>query len=283
MKHVNALILKGMGLDSPEELIWAYQLAGAQAQACSIYDLFCQRVSLREFDILTLCGGFSFMDHLGAGKILANRLKYKCFGENKERFFDHLLSFIEEDKYILGIGNGFQTLVSLGLLPGLDKDHHPQATFVENDSGKYERRWCHLFVNKPNQCPFLQEIDQLYLPLSCTRGKLLIKNIDCAKKILQDQLIALSYCNEKGAISKDYPYNPSASFMSCAALSNTKGNILGILARPEKFLSLDNHPQWPQMQSEEQGKPVLADGLVFFQHLVRYISNPSYKRLKPHV
>src|SRR5262249_26373383 len=98
-----------------------------------------------EFHILVFPGGFSYGDDLGAGTILASKLRTRFFGELKE--------FVASGRLVLGICNGFQTLVRLGLLPGWEGEK--VVSLVENSSGKFEDRWIRLRVDT-DTCPFLR-------------------------------------------------------------------------------------------------------------------------------
>ena len=80
-------------------------------------------------------GGFSYGDDLGAGKILANELRFKLKKE--------LVKFLKNGKLIIGICNGFQILAKSGLLSGHD-DFQQEASLLLNDSAKFEDRWTYL-------------------------------------------------------------------------------------------------------------------------------------------
>ena len=89
------------------------------------------------FHILALPGGFAFGDDIAAGIVLATKLRYRL---------EHPLSkFLSDGKLVLGICNGFQVLVRLGILPAVTGGQWQQdATLTANDSGKFEDRWVHL-------------------------------------------------------------------------------------------------------------------------------------------
>ena len=90
--------------------------------------------ALDAFQILTIPGGFSYGDDLGAGRIFATRLG-TVLGDALRRFHDR-------GGLVLGICNGFQVLVKAGLLPGGPRPGPATLTF--NDSGHFESRWVRL-------------------------------------------------------------------------------------------------------------------------------------------
>src|SRR5437016_6005362 len=87
-------------------VVWAI----ACSCLCSRYILIAQPRRLQDFAILTLPGGFSYGDDIAAGKILARQL----IGH----LADMIREFIQRQRLVIGICNGFQVLVKAGLLPG---------------------------------------------------------------------------------------------------------------------------------------------------------------------
>lgn len=109
-----ALVLRAPGTNCDHEVAYALELAGAAPEKIHVAALHSRPGLLREFQILVLPGGFSYGDDAGAGKILAAQLEHD--------FRDILREFRAEEKLILGICNGFQTLVKAGLLMPHDEE-----------------------------------------------------------------------------------------------------------------------------------------------------------------
>ena len=143
MSSPRAIVLRAPGTNCDEETVAAWQLAGADAETAHIDRVLECPESLDVFQLLTIPGGFSYGDDLGAGRILATRLK---------ALDDALRRFHDRGGLILGICNGFQVLVKAGLLPG-----GTRATITHNDSGRFECRWVRLQTTSPGQSPFLQD------------------------------------------------------------------------------------------------------------------------------
>ena len=130
---VKVLILYGYGINCDNETQFGFGLAGAEAEKVHINQLISGEKGLRDYQILAIPGGFSFGDDIGAGKVLATKIKYNLAEEFQE--------FINEEKLIIGICNGFQVLVKLGILPGFDKNYTNQdVTLTFNNSGRFEDR-----------------------------------------------------------------------------------------------------------------------------------------------
>ena len=126
MAKPNVLILRTAGTNCDYETQYAFEKAGAVTEFVHINQLLQKKKSLDDCKILAIPGGFTYGDDLGAGKILAVQLQKI-----------NLRKFSEEGKLIIGICNGFQVLVKLGLLP-FAKTIRQEATLTNNDSGRFE-------------------------------------------------------------------------------------------------------------------------------------------------
>ncbi len=80
---------------------------------------------LSDYTFLNLPGGFLDGDDLGSAKAGANRFLHARISGHNEMLFAELLQFIKDGKLILGVCNGFQLMVKLGLLPALDGNFTP--------------------------------------------------------------------------------------------------------------------------------------------------------------
>src|SRR5262249_24060313 len=108
MARPHAIILRAPGTNCDDETAAAWGRAGADVETWHIRALLDSPAALYRFQILTIPGGFSYGDDLGAGRILATRLG-SVLGEA-------LCRFHARGGLILGICNGFQVLVRGGLL-----------------------------------------------------------------------------------------------------------------------------------------------------------------------
>ena len=267
-REVKVLILTGYGINCEEELEAAYRLADAdRVIQVHLSDIFSGEISIHDFDIINFPGGFSYGDDLGSGKVLAAKIKYKEL-PNGKTLLNELKLFIKNKNFILGICNGFQVLVKLGLLPFTSNTQ--DVTLTENNSGKFEDRWSYLKVNPKTNSPFLKNIDTLYLPVRHQEGKLIIKNQEITDKIVKTSLNSISYSDSNYNITDIYPFNPNGSNLNCAALEDKTGHILGMMPHPEAFLTIYNHPNWIKLKRDNPNISEVGEGLLIFKNIVSF-------------
>jgi phosphoribosylformylglycinamidine synthase len=258
-----ALMVTGFGINCDYETGYALSMPGVEMEvdACHANDLAADPSRLDRAHLFVIPGGFSYGDHIGSGRVLGNRLKTRA-GEALRRF-------VSEGKLVLGICNGFQVLVKMGLLPGhgLDDptDWTQNATLMRNDSGRFEDRWVRLRVRQENRCVFLQGLDRLYLPVRHGEGKLVFAK-GVRNQVEAGEQEVLSYADEEGLPTSHYPENPNGSEGNIAGLCDATGRIFGLMPHPEAFLSRWNHPRWTREEAPEEG-----DGVAFFRNAAEYI------------
>ena len=266
MKNIKSLIITGFGINCEEELAAAYKLTGATSVIAHLNDIFLGKISIHDYHILNFPGGFSYGDDLGSGKVLANKMKFRVL-PNEKLFFDDLKDYIAEGNFIIGICNGFQFLVKMGLLPNVSGNFQQEVTLTNNDSGKFEDRWCFCKTNPSS--PFLRNIDQIQLPVRHGEGKLIIKNEEIKNEIIKNRLNILTYCDENGKETNQYPLNPNGSDLNCAGLTDKTNQIFGLMPHPEAYLSLYNHPNWSSMKRHDSDISEKGEGLKIFENIVK--------------
>ena len=258
MAKVKVLVLTGYGINCDYETQYCFQVSGAQADRIHVNDLISGKVSLQDYHILTIPGGFSYADDLGAAKVLANKIKYHL----KEQ----VEKFIQDGKLIVGICNGFQVLVKLGILPGFDL-FNQESTLTFNDSGRFEDRWINLKVDGSN-CIWANGIDKLSLPVRHGEGKF-FANQEVIEKLFQNKQVVLQYADENFNETQNYPENPNGSLKAIAGICDKTGKIFGLMPHPEAFNHCTNHPGWtrPEIKfvSEE------GDGVKLFRNAVHFV------------
>ncbi len=270
MNKVRSLVLTGFGINCEEEMAAAYKLAGADADIVHLNEVLKGERSIHDYDILNFPGGFSFGDDLGSAKVLANKFKYKKMDSGK-RFIDDIDDFIKNGRYIIGVCNGFQALVKMGLLPNMNGNYEQEATLTYNDSGKFEDRWVTCRVNEKSATPFLNDIDIIELPVRHGEGKLIFENDDVRHRTAEAGLNVLSYVDKNGKPTDEYPLNPNGSELNCAGLSDTTGQVYGLMPHPEAFLSLYNHPNWGKLKRRNPQISEDGQGLKIFKNIVEHI------------
>ncbi|QQS28105.1 MAG: phosphoribosylformylglycinamidine synthase subunit PurQ [Sphingobacteriales bacterium] len=269
--QVKSLVITGFGINCEEETNAAFLLSGADSEIVHLNDILLKGFDIHTFDILSFPGGFSFGDDISSGKVLANKIKYKQLSTGKT-MLDEIKKFLAKGKFIFGACNGFQVLVKLGLLPDVSGNIEQEVTLMRNNSGKYEDRWVNCLVTQGTKTPFLKGITKLALPVRHGEGKLIIRDDHIRQQIISNQLNCLSYCDELGQLTDEYPLNPNGAELNCAGLTNTTGQVFGLMPHPEAFLSIYNHPNWGQLKRRNPSLPEEGEGLQIFKNIVRHIS-----------
>ena len=259
MRKVKVLVLYGHGINCDNETKKAFELAGASADKVHTNELIENSKKLNGYDILAFPGGFSFGDDIAAGKIHAVKFKYKL-RENLSRF-------IADKKLIIGICNGFQIMVKLGILPGLDNNYWTEkVTLTFNDSGKFEDRWVYLKIDK-SPCVFTKGIQELYLPVRHGEGKF-YTNPGILQNLKKKNLVPMRYIGPNGEKNPGYPYNPNGSLDDIAGICDPSGRIFGIMPHPEAYIYRENHPRHTREILPEEGM-----GLAIFRNAVKYVKD----------
>ena len=244
-----ALVLRAPGTNCDEETAAAWQRAGAVAETLHIGRVLEAPGCLDRFAIVTIPGGFSYGDDLGAGRILATKLA--ALGEALARFRDR-------GGLVLGICNGFQVLVRSGLLPG----EGIAATLTRNDSGHFESRWVRLGP-VAGRTPFLADEEPIELPVAHGEGKFLTAHSRELTALEQSGRIVLRYLDEYGRPTQDYPANPNGSAGAVAGLCDATGRVFGLMPHPERHVDPLHHPRWTRRGPRQEG-----DGLRVFRNAV---------------
>jgi len=269
VKTVRALILTGFGINCQDEMAAAYRLAGAEADIVHFNELLAGQKSILGYDVINFPGGFSFGDDLGAGKALANKMRFCKLG-NGRTLLDEIADHLRRGGFVLGICNGFQILVKSGLLPNVGGRFEQEVSLIVNDSGHFEDRWVHGVAEQPARTPFLKDIPIMALPVRHKEGKLVVRDDAIRAAILENGLCALRYCDAEGRVATEYPALPNGAEFSCAALTDPSGHVLGMMPHPEAYLSIYNHPDWARRR-EAAGGSEEGEGLRLFRNIVEHI------------
>jgi len=251
------LVLTGYGINCDIETQHAFKIAGADAERVHLNDLIDGTRKLIDYHILIFPGGFSFGDDIASGKVLANKIKYNL-GED-------IQEFIEAGKLIIGICNGFQAMVKMGMLPAFGGDYSTQdVTLTFNDSGRFEDRWVYLKTNLNSKCVFTKDIDNIYLPVRHGEGKFSVKSPEVLARLKKGNQIVFRYVDREGRTG-GYPVNPNGSVDDIAAICDETGRIFGMMPHPEAFQHKTNHPAWTREELQEEGA-----GIAIFRNAVEY-------------
>jgi phosphoribosylformylglycinamidine synthase I len=269
MNPVRALVLTGFGLNCDGETAYALNVAGAQAERVHLNSLIEGEKRLEDYQIFVVGGGFSWGDDHGAGVILAMRLKH--------RLRDSVLDFVERGGAVLGICNGFQVLVNLGLLPGFEaRQLKREVALIHNDCGNFRDQWVSLTINSASPCVFAAGITSIELPVRHGEGKFYAEP-ETIQRLVRQQQVVLRYARADGSpAAGSFPANPNGSVEDIAGICDPTGRIFGLMPHPEAFNHWTNHPEWTLLkeQCRRAGRdfPEEGDGVRIFRNAVRYFS-----------
>lgn len=232
------LIPIALGTNRDNDLADAFRLAGAEPVTVPLTALRAGEVAMSDFQILAVPGGFSYGDALGAGRLLGLDLA-GWFG-------DQLNEAAAAGKPIFGVCNGFQALVSAGLLPGASMGSGSkagtaqavapmsEAVLTENLSGKFECRWVSLAAPSSKSVWTADLTEDIRCPVAHGEGRFV--SADLAALEASEQ-VALRYVNSDGSEAKGgYPANPNGSAGDVAGVCDESGLVLGLMPHPENHI-----------------------------------------------
>lgn len=262
-----ALIFAGYGLNCDDETKYSFEKAGAYADIVHINDVIDSIYKINNYQILAFQGGFAYGDDTGSGNAYANKVRNHLFVE--------ILDFIKKDKLVIGICNGFQILVNLGLLPALNKKYGDrQVALINNDNARYTVRW--VDMKTENSSPWLTGIKNISLPVAHGEGKFYTTKLILAK-MKKKNLIALKYINGDICNYLDLPANPNGSMDDIAGITDETGRILGLMPHPERAQFFHQLPNFPNLkrkyQKERRKLPKNGPGLQIFMNGVKYFTH----------
>jgi phosphoribosylformylglycinamidine synthase subunit PurQ / glutaminase len=166
---------------------------------------------LKESDVIILPGGFSYGDYLRTGAIAR-------FSPIMNSVYD----FAEKGGIVIGICNGFQILLEIGLLPGV---------MLQNESLKFVCKDIYLTVEN-NDTIFTKGIEKkkIKIPIKHGEGNYFTDE-DTLKKLEDNDQILFKYCLADGTIGEEA--NPNGSLLNIAGITNSKKNVMGMMPHPE--------------------------------------------------
>ena len=195
-----------------------------------------QETSLDGLDAVILPGGFSYGDYLRAGAIAATSPVMRA-----------LHGYAAAGRPVLGICNGFQTLVEMRLLPGALLLNAPGEFRCQQVGIRVER------TDTPFTCA-LREGDVLRAPIAHGEGRYYVTDGELARLTLARQIV-FRYCDAAGHVTP--VANPNGALDNIAGVASVSGTVMGLMPHPERA---------------SEAIVGSADGLRILKSLVRWIS-----------
>ena len=273
-QRIRAIVITGNGTNCEMEMAHACKLASFdEVEIVHISELLYGTKQLDDYHFLNLPGGFLDGDDLGSAKAGANRILHATVAGREEGLYDQFARFIAAGKLILGVCNGFQLLVKLGMLPGLDGRYDRQTvTLTFNDSGRFEDRWVYLRVDPGSPCIFTKGLSGLYLPVRHGEGKFVTLDEKILERLHREGLIAVQYSDKNcREATMEYPANPNGAVDGIAGICDETGRIFGLMPHPEAYLHRTNHPRWTREELPEEGM-----GLALFRNAAAFLRSADF-------
>lgn len=259
MATPKVLIMRAPGTNCEVETAYAFELAGAKTTLLHVNRLIEAPELAKEHQILCFPGGFSYGDDIAAGRILAQQLKV--------HLSDVLDHFRDRDHLVLGICNGLQIMMRLGIFFDTPE---PPATLTLNRQARFEDRWVHL-ASTTNNCVFLRGVERMFLPMAHAEGRFVVRPDSSGTDFASNGQLCLRYCAPDGPPADEqleFPLNPNGADMNAAGISDATGRVFGLMPHPERHIAATHHPYWTRR--EEQ--PEHGDGFAIFRNAVEYFS-----------
>ena len=237
-------ILYAPGTNCHEETAAAVEHAGGKPALLHLHDLLAGHDSLENYGAAIFPGGFSFGDHLAAGRIFATLLV--------ARLRDQLTAFLEARRPVLGICNGFQVLTESGILPSRQPGVRGMV-MLENLSSHFEDRKVRLLVSAEKSM-WTEGLagEVLQMPCAHAEGRAMFPESSGAER----PRTAFQYTDAQGKAATEYPDNPNGSPDAIAGVIDQTGLVLGLMPHPERASLPEHYSQ---------------DGLRLFQNLVHWL------------
>ncbi len=192
----------------------------------------CFEKAIDRSQIIMFPGGFSAGDEPdGSAKFFATAFQNAMMKEAVERLLN------ERDGLVLGVCNGFQTLVKLGLLPAgeITGQNEDSPTLTYNTIGRHISKMVYTRVVS-NKSPWLQkaELGGVYTnPASHGEGRFVAKQ-EWLDKLFANGQVATQYCDPEGNISMNEEWNVNGSYCAIEGITSPDGRVFGKMAHSER-------------------------------------------------
>lgn len=236
------LVISGEGINCEAETAAAFALAHAHPVIVPVRDFLKRPQMLLEYQIFALPGGFSFGDEIISGQILGLALK--------DALKEIWPQFLERKGLAIGICNGFQILMKMGVFGPF--------TLAANTPHGFRNNWVELTVEKSN-CVWTQglEGEELFMPMRHGEGRLWTESAKRTER--------LESLKTQGQIVLRYFDDVNGSMDRIAGLSDPTGQILGLMPHPEAALAATLFPVKTKSGKNELHARLFRNAVQFAQ------------------
>ena len=229
---LKAAVIREKGTNSEREMAYSFWLAGFDVKDVTMTDLISGRETLEDVNVIAFCGGFSNSDVLGSAKGWAGAFLYN---PKAKAALDNF--YARKDTLSLGVCNGCQLMVELGLLNNTSavNDARDYAQMLHNDSHKFESTFVSLTIPENNSVMFGSlSGSKIGTWVAHGEGKFRLP-------LSEDNYNVVAKFNYAG-----YPANPNGSDYNVAALASSDGRHLAIMPHPERTIFPWQCADYPQ-------------------------------------
>lgn len=258
-------VLRTDGTNCHIETAYVFNLVGCDAEVVQVnsllkgYDPVSRRhMDLDMFDRLAFAGGFSGGDYIKSGRIFAAKVR---------PLEDKLRKFVDDGKLMIGICNGFQVLVCLGLLPMFDGELKQTASLTYNEVPGYNCLWTRL-VSPPNKCVWTKGISTIDVPVAHGEGRFVAPEATL-DRLFADGQVVFQYANLDGTPTQEFPANPNGAMRAVAGICDHTGRVFGWMPHAERYNDPKQHPAAPLQEIlgrdyVDRSNPVIAERLRLY-------------------
>lgn len=249
-KRIKGAIIREKGSNSEREMARAMHLAGFDVKDIHMTDLMSGAENLEDVQFIAAVGGFSNSDVLGSAKGWAGAFKYNENANLALRNF-----FIREDTLSIGVCNGCQLFVELGLIT---PNHDEKPKMLHNDSGKFECRFTAVTIAESNSI-MLKSLEGSTLGIWAAHGE--------GKFHLP--LAESEYSIPGKYFREEFPVNPNGSDYNAAMLCDETGRHLVMMPHLERSTFAWNWAHYPKDRKADEVSPWIEA----FQNAKNWLEN----------
>lgn len=263
--------MSGYGINCETESAHAFEKAGADIEIIHINDLILKKKNMSDFDIMFFPGGFSYGDDTGSGNAFANKMR--------NNLWDELKQFIDDEKLIIGVCNGFQIMSNLGLFATTSSNYGERNNaLLTNNHNKYEDRWVNL-IHENSICVFTKDIKKTHIPIAHGEGKFYCDE-KTLKELEDNKQIVFRYSKPDGKLANgEFPFNPNGALNDIAGICDKSGRILGMMPHPERGLYSITEPEYHKKKVIKGEQPeYIESNFKIFKNAVDYVIQNNIKQ-----
>ena len=236
---IKAAIIREKGTNGEREMAYSMYLAGFDVKDVMMTDLVSGRETLEDINFIVFCGGFSNSDVLGSAKGWAGAFLYNPKAKAALDAF-----YAREDTLSLGICNGCQLMVELGLLNKGESQPSDYAKMLHNVSHKFESEFITLRIPE-NRSVMFGSLSGSKLGLWVAHGE-----GNFSLPMAEDKYHVVAKYNYSG-----YPANPNGSDYDVAGLASADGRHLAMMPHLERAIFPWQEAHYPMDRKKDEVTP----------------------------